>query len=230
MAMASDRRRFQLSNMPPRQAMVPQYDLNLSLLCNPSLTYPIHFNPTPFNYSSQVPVLSQYDSYGGIAPRPTISIHPPMTIAHDLPFVREARNAMVDLTDDPPVKLESKSPQQRVGIFGDRSPGSSTRDASFGTDVDTLMRAIQTKSKGKPQQPSVSFEHLASLPSPTRVTVAEDTVDPESWAGPDRRSPRSRKRYQCNVPGCGKSFFQKTHLEIHMRAHTGYKPFVSIYS
>ncbi|EMC97356.1 hypothetical protein BAUCODRAFT_68708 [Baudoinia panamericana UAMH 10762] len=39
-------------------------------------------------------------------------------------------------------------------------------------------------------------------------------------------SPKSKKRYQCNVDGCGKAFYQKTHLEIHTRAHTGIKPFV----
>jgi len=30
------------------------------------------------------------------------------------------------------------------------------------------------------------------------------------------------------MPDCNKSFFQKTHLEIHIRAHTGAKPFVSL--
>ena len=29
------------------------------------------------------------------------------------------------------------------------------------------------------------------------------------------------------MPDCSKSFYQKTHLEIHIRAHTGAKPFVS---
>lgn len=28
--------------------------------------------------------------------------------------------------------------------------------------------------------------------------------------------------------GCNKSFYQKTHLDIHVRAHTGDKPFVSL--
>jgi hypothetical protein len=42
----------------------------------------------------------------------------------------------------------------------------------------------------------------------------------------DKPSQKPRKRYQCNMPGCNKSFYQKTHLEIHVRAHTGAKPFV----
>ena len=29
------------------------------------------------------------------------------------------------------------------------------------------------------------------------------------------------------LPNCGKSFAQKTHLDIHNRAHSGEKPFVS---
>jgi hypothetical protein len=39
-------------------------------------------------------------------------------------------------------------------------------------------------------------------------------------------SQKSRRKYDCEIPGCRKSFFQKTHLEIHKRAHTGDKPFV----
>lgn len=41
-------------------------------------------------------------------------------------------------------------------------------------------------------------------------------------------SQKAKKRYECDVPGCNKSFFQKTHLDIHSRAHTGDKPFVGL--
>jgi hypothetical protein len=41
-------------------------------------------------------------------------------------------------------------------------------------------------------------------------------------------SPKQKKRYECTVPGCNKSFFQRTHLDIHSRAHTGDKPFVRL--
>ncbi|RPA78286.1 hypothetical protein BJ508DRAFT_188125, partial [Ascobolus immersus RN42] len=36
---------------------------------------------------------------------------------------------------------------------------------------------------------------------------------------------KPRKRYECTFPSCNKSFFQKTHLEIHTRAHSGDKPY-----
>ncbi|OCK97566.1 uncharacterized protein K441DRAFT_546672 [Cenococcum geophilum 1.58] len=45
---------------------------------------------------------------------------------------------------------------------------------------------------------------------------------PENTKG----SHKLKRRYQCNMPDCYKSFYQKTHLEIHTRAHTGVKPFL----
>jgi uncharacterized Zn-finger protein len=63
--------------------------------------------------------------------------------------------------------------------------------------------------------------------------LAPDNVDQESWLTTVQQeaakpSQKPRKRYQCNMPDCSKSFYQKTHLEIHIRAHTGAKPFVSL--
>ncbi|TGZ81051.1 hypothetical protein EX30DRAFT_306815, partial [Ascodesmis nigricans] len=40
-----------------------------------------------------------------------------------------------------------------------------------------------------------------------------------------RRPARPKKRHDCSYPGCDKTFNQKTHLDIHVRAHTGDKPF-----
>jgi hypothetical protein len=79
------------------------------------------------------------------------------------------------------------------------SPPIHVDDASeirFGTEVDTLMKAIQAKSQSVP---------LAT--------------DPEIG---------SKKRYKCTVESCTKSFYQKTHLNIHERAHTGAKPYVRL--
>ncbi|KAF2086959.1 hypothetical protein K490DRAFT_10151, partial [Saccharata proteae CBS 121410] len=45
-------------------------------------------------------------------------------------------------------------------------------------------------------------------------------------ARPATSDREGRKRYQCNMPECGKRFYQKTHLDIHRRAHTGVKPFL----
>jgi hypothetical protein len=50
--------------------------------------------------------------------------------------------------------------------------------------------------------------------------AAEDGGSPT-----DKKSLKHKKRYECDVPGCNKSFLQKTHLDIHSRAHTGDRPF-----
>ncbi|TKA69917.1 hypothetical protein B0A55_07637, partial [Friedmanniomyces simplex] len=115
---------------------------------------------------------------------------------------------------EPHIKSEDMSPVIPCQIFGDTgaymsspdrstSPDSSdeSKPAVFSTDIDVLMRAIQAKS-----QPAEHREHEKSEPRvPTLSKV--------------------KKRYECEVAGCGKAFTQKTHLEIHTRAHTGSKPF-----
>ncbi|KAJ1886198.1 hypothetical protein LPJ71_009144 [Coemansia sp. S17] len=34
-----------------------------------------------------------------------------------------------------------------------------------------------------------------------------------------------RRQFVCTVSGCGKVFYQRAHLNIHIRSHTGYKPY-----
>ncbi|KAJ2799255.1 DNA-binding transcription factor [Coemansia helicoidea] len=34
-----------------------------------------------------------------------------------------------------------------------------------------------------------------------------------------------RRQFVCTVTGCGKLFYQRAHLNIHIRSHTGYKPY-----
>jgi uncharacterized Zn-finger protein len=82
---------------------------------------------------------------------------------------------------------------------------------AFNTDIDCLMRAIQAKSSTS--EPPAQKEQVAP-------------VLPEVPAPAEVKHTKARKRYQCSMPNCNKSFYQKTHLEIHTRAHTGVKPFV----
>ncbi|KAI8319211.1 hypothetical protein GQ54DRAFT_243582, partial [Martensiomyces pterosporus] len=34
------------------------------------------------------------------------------------------------------------------------------------------------------------------------------------------------RQFVCTVSGCGKIFYQRAHLNIHIRSHTGYKPYM----
>ncbi|PVU97606.1 hypothetical protein BB561_000460 [Smittium simulii] len=38
-----------------------------------------------------------------------------------------------------------------------------------------------------------------------------------------------RREYQCSVSNCKKIFYQRAHLNIHLRSHVGYKPFICQY-
>ena len=88
------------------------------------------------------------------------------------------------------------------------------------TDVDTLMRAIQTRAKNP----------LTQAPSLTTLGGSSESCGSDSNTSAtkktDQRRSKARRKYACKVQSCAKVFTQKTHLEIHMRAHTGYKPYV----
>ncbi|KAK3111596.1 DNA-binding transcription factor [Teratosphaeriaceae sp. CCFEE 6253] len=117
-------------------------------------------------------------------------------------------------SSEPYIKTEELSPVSSQ-IFGDvtnyaASPYSTSladssdeaKPAVFSTDIDVLMRAIQSKT-----QPAGLMQPAKSKPR---------TPAPS----------KAKKRYHCDIAGCEKGFYQKTHLEIHTRAHTGVKPFL----
>lgn len=119
-------------------------------------------------------------------------------------------------SSEPEIKREDMSPIQPSHVFFDAavyasSPESQTatddseetKPVVFATDIDTLMLAIQMKT-GNSEQQTQTQKPKAVVPSTNKP----------------------KKRYLCDLAGCGKAFYQKTHLEIHTRAHTGIKPFL----
>lgn len=126
------------------------------------------------------------------------------------------RHSISSLHRSPSVKSEpspiepsrisfNASPVQKPKTTASGEQTDSPGGIAFSTDVDCLMKAIQQKSNPTPA--------VAAAPAPPP---------------PEIKVVKARKRYQCSMPNCNKSFYQKTHLEIHTRAHTGVKPFVSI--
>ncbi|KAI1920077.1 DNA-binding transcription factor, partial [Ophidiomyces ophidiicola] len=145
---------------------------------------------------------------------------------------------------------------------GDSRPGKQPLrvkpDIEFSTEVDTLMKTIQSKPKlAQPQLPPLhqfttgvpgwsypgpgAAVSAAPPPPPPPPLVQQQQQQQQQQSSsslssasmfappqPDRPPPskqKSRRKYECTLPNCRKSFYQKTHLDIHMRAHTGDKPF-----
>ncbi|CAD6445002.1 62980450-9588-4eb5-a123-b15188070082 [Sclerotinia trifoliorum] len=92
-------------------------------------------------------------------------------------------------------------------------PVTGSDEAHVGTTaVDRLMKIIQDKTGTlKLQSPSIS--------------QSTSVVHDESG-----RSKVPKKKYRCTFEGCLSRFPQKTHLDIHLRKHTGAKPYVCGYA
>ena len=141
---------------------------------------------------------------------------------------------------NPPIRSSNYTSPKAKTITSPLPNG--TSDVNFGTEVDVLMKAIQAKSQAIPPQtnpiapqsrPVVGTRSSPPYTQPfsqggihTEEASRFKLTDGDPQDEPS--SPKSsKKRYQCTIEGCSRSFYQKTHLDIHIRAHTGDKPYVS---
>jgi hypothetical protein len=230
------------STLPPTsrgyQATTSHMDINMPLFSTHSMPTSMPYQSgafafdalsvNPYNMQQAYPV-----SYQQAIPH--AATYAGATNIQQLPTARDIPNGF-SMERTPPVKAESSSPVQSSSMYNEASysgdfkrANSKSEDGSnnnFATDVDTLMRAIQAKQKPVPTQ--------QQRPQPPKVRqISHDVplVTRDSLSGQEEEVAKSgqkqKKRYQCSMPDCHKSFYQKTHLEIHTRAHTGVKPFVS---
>lgn len=223
-------REFENLPLEARRGPTSAFDMNMSLLSNTALSYPIAYGPANIAYTTGPGSAASMASYGSILPPQTLYLPSSYAINQNISQVRHIPGASIQFSSGSLVKAETKPSEDETYMYydvslppahGPKNPG----EVNFGTDVDTLMRAIQVKSESRRRGPRISEIHEPSerrLSDGPEPDIARDAYN-ESGPG----FPRSRKKYQCSVPSCSKVFFQKTHLEIHVRAHTGAKPFVS---
>ncbi|KZL80474.1 c2h2 transcription factor [Colletotrichum incanum] len=104
----------------------------------------------------------------------------------------------------------------------------SAAPVNFTTAIDTLMKAIQKRQdsedivKGVPENEKV-VKLKPRSPKPESSPAAP--VSALSFTATASKDAPQPKPYICDVDGCGKSFYQTTHLKTHRRAHTGEKPY-----
>lgn len=176
---------------------------------------------------------------------------------HGLPYARNNRQGYVEelRNHSPVIKAE---PQWNSPIGSPHFPSRTTKtktvspitpmrassEINFGTEVDTLMKAIQAKSQSSLPQKSSTVNQSSpvvgvSRPPPYTQGEPQRMVQPRAQESHHKltreglqddtcRSEGKKKRHLCSSPNCSKSFYQKTHLDIHERCHTGFKPYVGI--
>lgn len=208
----------------PTKMSTSEFNLTSPFCSQPILNYPAVYDSLLLGYDIIALEGAENDVSGG----PHVS---PQQIFGHQPLCSEVPpQAVHDLHDQtmPTSKNETDQPETLAShnrsecTEEDQSPDPIQRNR-IGTDVDTLMKIIQVQG-GRVQQPI----HIIQ----TQKSTSENPNSDSGCTVPvcDRRSSRSgpsaRRKYACRVQSCAKTFTQKTHLEIHMRAHTGYKPYV----
>ncbi|KAL2862981.1 C2H2-type zinc finger protein [Aspergillus lucknowensis] len=240
----------------PRRMVSSNLSHNFSFYTNPPASFPLPFHqpPSSATYGFGHPLNNHqhpqhhhhqhHPSYQHFfVPNQPLNTQPvrlasePPSI-QQIPDIRPAKNAVNRVARDPLTKVEhnvgpqpgSTAPDSANGVTG-QGKNSNASEIEFSTEVDILMKAIQAKGVAQPP-------NLQSLPPLQQLTHGGANGYPQPYVPPVSNprtapiieEPQSRsgkkRRYACTEPQCGKSFAQKTHLDIHRRAHTGDKPFV----
>ncbi|KAK0636191.1 hypothetical protein B0T17DRAFT_587436 [Bombardia bombarda] len=209
-----------------------------------SMTAP-HYSPpvhVPYgSYSSYSPslILSSPFKHHQEPERPQLRIIPSDTDATRASlYLRDSRRYN-EGSRSPSVKSDSQMSSAK-SVTSNRSSGprvitsnvsvNGASQVEFNTHIDALMKAIQAKKDAEAAATKMAPEQTA----PELDIKAENLSSPpplpqEKSRAQQRDGKLERKRYPCDIPGCTKSFTQKTHLDTHRRAHTGDKPFTCMF-
>jgi hypothetical protein len=205
--------------MPHQEMPVHQHPFNFNSYPNGNINILVPGNPENYIQTRQPPRLAQ----PGVDGR--------------RPYAQNGHHSYVDdyHSQTPPIKPEplwsptaESTPLASKGSNTSTIPDAEPVEVTFDTEVDTLMKAIQAKSQTtQPSQlPSDPAQGVLQNSRYVHGAGAAGSVQDGKEDSQDD-SKNGKRRYQCQVKNCMKSFYQKTHLDIHERAHTGIKPYVS---
>lgn len=218
----------------PSEGMMPSnLDLTISMFQESGMAYPVSLSTSAYQLGHLPPHNVFPESrYNALVPPnqiPILTAFP--RPCHDLAQMPDSFGRL----HAPDLRLQVKGGEGRpwlpnrgintANVIQEANPPPVGGEIEFGTDVDSLVRAIQTRSR--PRHALSQHQMLRVQSSQAQSSMRERGFP--SGRGTTGAESKPRKRYQCHLPACAKSFFQKTHLEIHMRAHTGDKPFVRFF-
>ncbi|KAL9127737.1 MAG: hypothetical protein Q9217_003446 [Psora testacea] len=130
-------------------------------------------------------------------------------IAHRSPSLWSLQESALDYQSSPEIKAEETSATSiDENMMQKTHLDHHTSEEETYNEVDALMRTIQSR----PLASGTSNNSVSESP------VSKGERESPSW--------QRRKQYRCDRISCGKVFTQKTHLEIHKRAHSGFKPYL----
>ena len=174
----------------------------------PSDVRPWDGYPDNYPYDSFVP--SAFITANAIAPK---HIFGSPDLASDNLQAHYGDHQILDHQHHLAIKSEIASPATTCGSSTQESESESTaNEEETLNEVDALMRAIQART------------------SPCDMTMGlADDCDRKSEDEKNVEDAPREKQYQCDLGSCVKAFTQKTHLEIHKRAHSGSKPYLCLH-
>lgn len=216
-----------IGGLSSRRLMVSNMDHALPFYSSSPVTYasPCH---SPYGYGHNIlnTLPGHYQQLFGPRSQPPHP-HSPPNIRHGRNILPgESRGSSFRPDQVPDLRLDTLA----FGPTSNEGKQSKATEPAFSTEVDMLMKAIQSKSvpagSHQPSHQLPSFQELSHAGNATYTPPYSN----QQLEGPVTSKPtnqKSKRKYECTLPHCKKSFSQKTHLDIHMRAHTGDKPFVS---
>lgn len=218
---------------------------------NPEYFDSSQFNPQnlkPYIEASGLPLATaRYNDEVGLGKRTS-------TLSNEAVQAMAQKNGPLDVarhskSQSVPGKIDSFN---RVGVTDrelqpQKDPNESSSPKLGATSIDKLMLIIEARQKGFMGQvpttqdgdllidddasKSILLPNAAQLvggvPKPEgrytkHIKKPEDSNNPDKPAKPRKKRPKVKK-YQCAY--CSKMFSQSTHLDVHIKAHMGYKPF-----